>query len=177
MRKFIIDRLSLIIPRRSVAGFTMVELLVYMGIFSILLLVLMQLFGAILATHAESQATSGLSQDGNYILSRLSYDIRNATATSISVTSPTQLQMTVNGVATTVSLSGNTLSEVVGGTSYALNSVNTNVGSVAFIKLGNATAGSKPTVQILLTLKSTTLRPGSTTTQSETFETTTGTRQ
>ena len=45
-------------------GFSLVELLLYMGLFSILLASLMQLFGAIIAVRLESEATSAVLQDG-----------------------------------------------------------------------------------------------------------------
>src|SRR5260221_6706185 len=72
-------------PLLPEAGFTMVELLLYMGIFSILLVVLIQLFTSILSLHLEPQATSSVDQDGAAILSRLSYDIHK----SASISSPT----------------------------------------------------------------------------------------
>lgn len=66
------------LKNQSMLGFTMIEMLLCMGIFSILLIVLLQIFTAILSVHAQSQTTSSIDQEGNYLLSRLSYDIHQA---------------------------------------------------------------------------------------------------
>src|SRR5260221_10945575 len=67
-------------PLHFQRGFTLMELLLYMGIFSVLLVVLMQLFTSILSLHAESQATSSVDQDGNFALMRLAYDIHRSSS-------------------------------------------------------------------------------------------------
>jgi prepilin-type N-terminal cleavage/methylation domain-containing protein len=151
-------------------GFTMVELLLYMGIFSILLVVLMQLFTSILDVHLESQATSSVDQDGNYILARLTYDIHNASA----ITSPA------------LGVSSSTL-QLTGGPTYSLNtgklllnnadplnSINTTIPSITFKTLGNGGAGNKSTVQIIMTVQSKTIRRGGV--NQKIFQTTIGVR-
>lgn len=171
------------IPRSSEVGFTLVELLLYMGIFAILLIVMMQLFTAILSTHAESQATSGITQEGNFILSRLAYDIRRADSVDYPTTYGTafpKLTVTTSGVSDTYQYDNTkkTLSVTTGGTTYPLTSYGAVVkqaSDVSFTLLGNG-AGYKPTVQIILTLTSTTTRPGSSSPQAQQFETTVGTR-
>lgn len=65
-------------------GFTLIEMLVYMAILSVLLVVLSQFFGSILNTRRESESFSSVEQDGKYILQRVMYDINRAT----SITSP-----------------------------------------------------------------------------------------
>ena len=170
-------------------GFTIVELLLYMGIFSMLLVVLLQLFSTILSSHAESQATSSVDQDGAYILARLTYDIHNATG----ITSPTPLgtSCTATPASTTCHLSmGGTVSQysldssgnlnmTIGGTNFPLNSVETSIDSITFTALGNPSSGTlpnpKPSVQISFTLKSKTIRTGGVQ-QLQSFTTTVGTR-
>src|SRR5690242_20616871 len=80
-------------------GFTLIELLIYMGIFSILLLILTKMFTAIIDVHLESQATSSVSQDGNYIMTRLSSDIRKAKTVVLPApgTQDTQLHIKASG--------------------------------------------------------------------------------
>jgi prepilin-type N-terminal cleavage/methylation domain-containing protein len=170
---------SKFIIQNSKKGFTMVELLLYMGIFSILLVVLMQLFGSILDVHLESQATSSVSQDGNYIFSRLSYDVRQATAIaspSLGASGST-LQITGGSANYTYSLSGNNLmlTNNTTGTTDQLNSTNTTISSVTFKTLGNGAVGNKSTVQVIMTVKSKTLRKGGVN-QTKTFQTTIGVR-
>ncbi|KKT40276.1 hypothetical protein A3K29_02695 [Candidatus Collierbacteria bacterium RIFOXYB2_FULL_46_14] len=56
-------------------GFTIVELLIYMGVSAIILVSLTQVFVMIGRLRLESQSYSLLQQDGVYLLSRLSYDV------------------------------------------------------------------------------------------------------
>src|SRR5438094_795700 len=85
-------------------GFTLIEFLMYIGIFSILLVALFQLFTTILDIQSESQATSSVDEDGKFILSRLSYDIQrtNAIVTPASVGQQgSTLQLTIGGASYT----------------------------------------------------------------------------
>lgn len=159
-------------------GFTLIELLLYMGVFTILLTILMQVFTSILAAQAESQATSVVSQDGNFIMTRLAHDIASAS----NVTSPTigssgtSLHITGSSVDETLQLTGNNLmlTNNSTGTTDQLNSINTTP-SVTFTTLGNGAAGNKPSVKINLTVTSRILRSGNNVT-SKVFETTVTTR-
>lgn len=160
------------------SGFTMLELLLYMGIFSILLIVLMQLFGSILATHIESQATSSVDQDGNFILARLAYDIHNSSSISgsnctWSVGSATPCQLILSNNWYTASLGNLSLTE--NGYTDVVNSVNTTIKSITFTTLSNTAVGSKPSVQIVTILQSKTQRQGGRL-QEQTFQTTVATR-
>lgn len=174
--------------KNSQKGFTMIELLLYMGIFSILLVVLMQLFTAILDVHLGSQATSSVDQDGNYILARLSYDIRNGSDITVSIPptivstckwpdNPTcQLQITGTPTNTyTINSAGSILIN----STDPLNSVNTKITKITFTKLLNSVSAydlnPKPSVQIMLTIQSNTLRRGGVI-QTKDFQTTIGVR-
>src|SRR4030043_150732 len=82
-------------------GFTLVEILLYMGLLAILLVVLTEILVSILAVKTESEATSSVEQDSRFILSRMAYDISCATE----INTPPQigqtrsnLRMTVGGV-------------------------------------------------------------------------------
>lgn len=162
----------------SQKGFTLVELLLYMGIFLILLVVLMQIFTSILSVHAESQATSTVSQDGGYIMTRLASDINHAST----VTSPAlgqtsnSLHIIGNALDETYILTGDKLllTNNITNTTDQLNSINTGV-QINFTTLGNSTVNSKVSVQMTLTVTSKTIRSGSGP-QTETFRTTAGTR-
>lgn len=59
-------------------GVTIIELVLYMGILTVLLTILTSIFVSALDVQSESQATSNVEQDGNYILARLAYDIHKA---------------------------------------------------------------------------------------------------
>lgn len=74
MRKFVITR----------PGFSVVEMLIYMGVSAIFLVTLTNLFVIIANLRLESEATSAVEQDGQYLLSRIAYDVARAH----SITSP-----------------------------------------------------------------------------------------
>lgn len=164
-------------------GFTIVELLLYMGIFSILIVVMLQIFTMILSTHAESQATSNVDQDGSFILSRLTYDIHKASGITLPVVGTnctatklnTSCILTVGGKTYQMDGNGN-LNLVVAGDLQHLNSVNTEIESITFATLGNsAVINFKPSVEIEFTLKSKILQAGGRA-DTKTFHTTIGTR-
>ncbi|OGE36687.1 hypothetical protein A3B45_00985 [Candidatus Daviesbacteria bacterium RIFCSPLOWO2_01_FULL_39_12] len=159
------------------AGFSLVELLLYMGLFSILLVSLMQLFGSILAVRLESEATSAVLQDGRYILSRFAYDVKRSSnivaptfgtpGPELTITGPS-INYTYKIVANNLVLQNNTTS-----VKEQLNSADTKISSATFTKLG--TPGGKETVQIKVTLNSLAIRQGGNP-ETKTFQTTVGTR-
>lgn len=168
-------------------GFTLVELLLYMGVFSILLVVLLELFGTILSTHVESQATSSVDQDGSFILSRLTYDIHNSslvtnptlgnscTATPIDTSCKLELSATIYELNVDADGNVNLLLTANENPSEQLNSKNTEMKEITFRTLGNSVANAKPSVELQFTLKSKALRTGGQP-QMQTFKTTVGTR-
>ncbi len=141
-------------------GFTLVEMLLYMAIFSILMGVLIQIFFSAIDTQLTSKATSSVDQDGAYILSRLNYDISRAQA----VTSPSSygvgassLSLQIGGASYTYSLDSN--ENLVLNNTYGinqLNSVDTVLSNLSFTRIGNP--GGKDTIQLNFQLKSTTQR-------------------
>jgi len=64
-------------------GTSLIELISYMAILSVLLTMLTSIFVSALDVQSESQATSSVEQDGNYILTRLAYDIHRAQSINI----------------------------------------------------------------------------------------------
>lgn len=173
---------SLIVNLQSTqGGFTLVELLLYMGIFSILVGVLMQIFTAILATHFQSQASSSVDQDGSFIMSRITSDIHQASAIVLPTpgTTGTTLDLTINGIDEKYMLHNNSLCLSIGGTpcdtTNQMNSTNTQVSSISFKTIGNASSVSLPnpkrSVQVILTLTSSVVQTGGRK-KTETFQTT-----
>jgi type II secretory pathway pseudopilin PulG len=151
------EGLALSLPK----GFTLVELLMYMGIFMILLIVFLQLFSSILDVSLESQSTSAVSIDGKYILARLTYDLQNAT----SVVTPanvgdtrSSLEVISNGADEDFVLSNNNLvlNNISANTFDTINSAETTVSNLSFTRLG--TQNGKPTVTISFTLTGTAKR-------------------
>lgn len=62
------------------AGFTLVELIIVMGMTSIFVVVLTDIFVSLTATKIESESTAAVVEDGRFIMSRLAYDIERADA-------------------------------------------------------------------------------------------------
>lgn len=137
-------------------GFTLVELLIYMGLLTILLTVVTRIFTAITDVQLSSEATGAVEQDSRYVYSRLAYDIGRATSivTPASVGDQTSsLVLMIGGVATTYSVSGNNL-VVASGQVDQLNSVGTHISNLSFQRLGNV--NGKHAIQMKFTITSTT---------------------
>jgi len=150
-------------------GFTIVELLVYMGLFAIILIPLMQFFGSIIDVRLESEATSAVAQDGLYILTRLSNDIHSAS----SVISPAL--GTSNNILHISGNSDNTYQQIGQNLELngaRLNSEGTTVSNLNFKTVGQS--GGKVQVQITFTLTSKAVKRGNA--QVKNFTTTIGIR-
>lgn len=128
--------------QRSSKGFTLVEMLVYMGLLSIFLVVQMDILVSVLETTRSSEANSSVAQDGRFILSRLGYDIQRASA----ITSPASvgsssntLTLTIGGVSHSYALTSGNLVLTNNLGSNNLNSNQTTVSAVNFTKIGSST--------------------------------------
>lgn len=146
------------IVNKKEKGYTLIELLIYMGIFSIIISVLGALFGATIDTQLESQGDSYVDQDGKYILSRIIYDFQSAS----SIDDPTALELgvqhnslrlTIDGETYTYSLDANGNLELINAVSPDnLNSIHTKVSDLRFIRIGSGS--TQDTVKIHFTITS-----------------------
>lgn len=64
--------------KKAQLGFTLIELVLYFGLLSIFIVIMSQMFTAIMDVKLESASTSSVQQDATYLKARLSYDIRRA---------------------------------------------------------------------------------------------------
>jgi len=134
----------------------MVELLMVMGIMSILVVILSEVFGSILTMKLRSQATTAVAQDSRYVISRLAYDISRAT--DITNGSGNTLGLVINGAAYTYSLQASTLVlSIDGGSVQALTGVRTKINSLSFTRTD---VGAHKAVQINLNLAPVIIQPG-----------------
>lgn len=143
-------------------GYTLIEFIIYIALFSILLLVTLEMFASIFDIQVESQATSAVSEDGKYITQRFTYDMNSATGISTPNfygTASATLTLVINGENIVYSLdSGNLIREnETIGTSDQLNSFGSNVSDLFFRRLDGAGADN---VQINYTLTSNVIRKG-----------------
>lgn len=136
-------------------GFTIVEIILYLGLLSIFLLVLLDLFTGSINIGLSSQSSSVLNEDNQYILSRLMYDAARAdtivTPSGLGTTSNT-LVFTSGGVTYTYTLTSGNLTLSNSTTTQNLNSLDTSLTNISFKRLGNV--DGKPTVQVIYTIQS-----------------------
>lgn len=142
----------------SKKGFSLVEMLLYMGLLSILLVVMVDLFASSLDLQLESQSTTSVNRDARFLFSRLSYDINRAQ----SIVSPSlgaqgsSLQLTIGGVNYTYAQNNGNLQLTNNNGTDNLNSYGTTISNLSFRTVGNV--GGKHSVRISFTLTSTTER-------------------
>ncbi|HYK08691.1 MAG TPA: hypothetical protein VEW42_04300 [Candidatus Eisenbacteria bacterium] len=149
------------------SGFTLVELLLYGGLFSVLLVVLLQIFTSLIGVQMESESTSAIAQDGQYVLAKLTYDISRSDAITMPATpgatsSAMTLLIASSSAAYTVS-QGNLLL----GTDR-INSYATSVSNFIVKRLSNS--NNQDSLQVSFILTSKTLVQGEN--KAETFQTT-----
>lgn len=159
------------------SGFTLMELLMYIGIISIVLLVLTNLFSSVLDVQLESESVSSLQQDGRYILNRMTNDIQNAGSISLPATlgtSSATLRVNINGQNYTYTTDSNgnlQLTNNIG--TNNLNSIDTTISNFRVIRRGNSLVGDN-TIDIAFTITSKVKRE--TGFETKNFQTNIGTR-
>lgn len=142
-------------------GFTLLELLLYIGLTSILITIMSQVFLATLGVRLESQNTTSVQQDGRYILARMAYDIHRAKSITIPSLGQTAMGMTLvieeNGIDETYryTVEGRDLLLTVGTQSATLNSQGSGITSLSVTRLGNSDtiSSAKDTLSISLALE------------------------
>ena len=159
-------------------SYTLVELLVFMGIVSILLVVLSQVFASIIDVKLESESTSAIEQDGNYLLARFAYDIQNAqtinTPASLGQNSST-LDISISGVSNLYSVNNGFLTVTNDYGVIQLNSVSTSVSNLDFLRLGNPSdTAREDTIRVSFTVTSRIVRSSGP--EFKNFQTTVGLR-
>ena len=154
-------------------GFTLVELIIYMALLSAFLLILTNIFTAVLRVRVDSQSSSSVEQDGRFILARLAYDINRATADT--VPSSTSLNLTIGGQTYSYALSGTNLQLTQPGSLVDnLNGSGSQITNLSFQKIANS-GGREDTIKIQFTLQSSAV-PQGTTKEIRSFSTTVGRR-
>ena len=159
-------------------GFTLVEILLYMGLLAILLVVLTEILVSILAVKIESEATSSVEQDSRFILSRMVYDISRATDISFPPQigqTRSNLKMTVGGFLYEYAENGGNLQLINDLGTNNLNSSETTISNPSFQRIANtAVPDTKDTIKIQFTITSKTTRSQGP--ETKTFTTTVGRR-
>lgn len=134
-------------------GFTMIELLIYMGLLVILILIFTDIFVSIIDNQMGSRNTSNVANDGRYIYSRFIYDVGRAEQIiepSTFGSTSANLKLLINSEEVTYSiLNGDLLiTDTVG--DHKLNGYGSQVSSILFTKVG--TDSAKNTVRLNFTI-------------------------
>ncbi|KKU95749.1 MAG: hypothetical protein UY27_C0009G0012 [Candidatus Gottesmanbacteria bacterium GW2011_GWA1_48_13] len=141
---------------QNLRGFTIIELLIYMGLLSGFLVVLTQIFVAALDVQLVSEATSRTREDGRYILSRLEYDAGRATAITMPAApgqSADSLQLIIGGEAFTYAITAANVTITNTSGTQSLNGTGTTVSGFSVQRLGNT--NGKQSARVNFTLIST----------------------
>lgn len=136
-------------------GFTLIELVLFMGLFTIILGVLVNLFSVIVDTQMEVQSTSAVESDSKFITTRLMHDIQRAQSISVPASLGAQtatLNMDIGGTTVQYALQNGDLQLTEGITTDNLNSMATTVSAISFLRLGNI--GGKNAIRITFTISS-----------------------
>lgn len=144
-------------------GFTITELVLYMGLLIVLITILSQVFASILDVQIESRSTSSVELDGKYIISKLIRDMQtmqiNPPVNDNIITPPAPgqtsatLNFTVNSINYIYSLNNGNLQLINDKGTNNLNSINTTMSGLQFTRIGAGTGTDTIRVNFTLTSK------------------------
>jgi len=159
----------------KIKGFTLVELLLYMGLFSLLTVVLTDILVTTVNIQLTSSSSNNIVQDGRYIYSRFIYDINQAQSVILPQNlgdGSNSLEFTKNGnsYSYTLEMGNIILTDHTG--SYQLNGYDTSISDLSFRRIGNI--NGKHTFRINFTISGKTTVNGNT--EIRHFQTTAGLR-
>jgi len=135
-------------------GFSLIELVIYMGLLSVLILVFTDIFASTIDNQLSSRNTSNVADDGRFIYSRFIYDMGRAQSInqpSVYGSSSASMDLAIAGQNYTYSLSNNNLIITSPAGSYALNGYGSSISGLLFTKVG--TTSAKDTIRINFTVK------------------------
>ena len=139
---------------KSKAGFTLIELIVYFGLFSLLLLILTNVFSTSIASQLESESLSSVEHTSRYLLLKFSKDIASASSIVIPAaagdTSQT-LRLVINGQNTDYALTNGNLTLTNNTGTYNLNNYGTSISNLQITRRGNINGKNTLTVSFTIT--------------------------
>lgn len=138
-------------------GFTLVELVVYMGIMSILLVIFIDMFAILVNKQLETEASSSVQQDENYLFARFSYDFgqtKSIILPSMPSTPSGTLRLLIGSTTYDYYASSSSLIATSSGAINQLNSIDTTISNLSFQRLG--TGNSNDVIQMKCDISSST---------------------
>lgn len=136
-------------------AFTLIELILFFGLFSIILGVLTNLFSVIVDTQTEVETTSAVENDSKFITTRIMYDIQRADSISMpaSVGSQTAtLSLIIDGETYNYAVNNGNLELTINANIDSLNSNLTQLSNISFQRFGNI--GGKHAIRLQFTIDS-----------------------
>lgn len=133
-------------------GVTIVELIIYLGLSTIMLVILSQLFVAILEESVKVQNYSSVQTDGRYVLGRLKMQLNNADSVSVPANlgdSSGELILAQSGITYHYYVTNQQLYLNDGTGDYLVSDPDTQITDVLFTRTGNA--DGKPVILIEFT--------------------------
>lgn len=143
-------------------GFTLIDLTIYSGLLGILLVILSDIFISVVRLQLSAGSQGAVEQNGAYVLSRLTYDLRRTTQVQSPVIGETVATLSAiihvgtQDVPYTYELQNQNLVLTVGSQTTQLNSSDTIITDFSVKKIGNSAqnALAKDTVQVGFTVHS-----------------------
>lgn len=143
------------IQKQHKKAFTLIELILFFGLFSIILGVLTNLFSVIVDTQTEVETTSAVENDSKFITARIMYDIQRADSISMpaSVGSQTAtLSLIIDGETYNYAVNNGNLELTIDSNTDTLNGSLTQLSSISFQRFGNI--GGKHAIRLQFTIDS-----------------------
>ncbi|MFH0772741.1 MAG: hypothetical protein V1922_00295 [bacterium] len=142
-------------PPINKKSFTLVELVVYVGILSLLLIIFIDMFALLVNKQLETESLSSVQQDALYLLSRFSYDFGRAKDISFPSSPGTpsaSLRLLIDSASYDYYATSSGIVATSSGYINQLNSADTTISNLSFQRLG--VGNSKDVVQIKLDISS-----------------------
>ncbi len=124
-------------------GFTLIEMMIYMGLLSIFLFVLTDLLVSTLDVRSESTSAFSVAMDGEFLQKRIEYDLRRSENILVPATTGTQSNsaaIIIAGTTYSYAVENGNLLLTVGSQSNQLNSDGTQVNNFVVTRIGNGTS-------------------------------------
>jgi prepilin-type N-terminal cleavage/methylation domain-containing protein len=142
-------------------GVTLIEILIVMGLLSVLLIVIATIFTSAADVQQQSSTYNATNENGRFIMARLNYDIQRAfsvvTPNSLGATS-SSLNLDIGGINYIYGLSSGNLTLEDNNGQDNLNGNDVTVSNLSFQELGNNI--EKPIISYSFTLSSITTNHG-----------------
>lgn len=136
-------------------AFTLIELVLFMGLFTVILGVLTNLFSVIVDTQAEVESTSAVENDSKFITARLMYDIQRAENITMPASLGAQsstLSLTIDGETYQYAVVNGDLQLSADSQTDVLNGSLTQISAITFQRFGNI--GGKHAIRVNFTIDS-----------------------